>query len=174
MGLLMNGWLIRTGLFLEKAIFPFSRFMLFIGQLILVMMVLLTVADVFLRYVFNRPILGSYELTEFMMAILVFSSIGYTMAVKGHVVMDLVFTQLPQRARDILECMTSFMAFFLFTIVAWRNALQASTAWERNDVTAELFIPISPFILFVAIGLAVLALVLFVQFVQSLAKAIKG
>jgi len=170
----MNGWLARVGLFLEKAVFPVSRFLLLIGQFTLVLMVTLTVADVFLRYVFNRPILGSYELTEFMMAILVFSTIGYTMAIKGHVVVDLVFSQLPQKARDILECITSFIAFILFAIVTWRNALQAGTAWERNDVTAELFIPVSPFILFVALGVAVLSLVLFVQFVQSLSKAIKG
>jgi TRAP-type C4-dicarboxylate transport system permease small subunit len=170
----MNGWLGRFGLFLEKTVFPVSRFMLFIGQFTLAIMVLLTVVDVFLRYVFNRPILGSYELTEFMMAVLVFSTIGYTMAVKGHVVVDLVFTKLPQRTRDILECITSLIAFILFAIVAWRNAVQASTAWGRNDVTAELFIPISPFILFVAIGIAVLSLVLFTQFIQSLAKAIKG
>ena len=170
----MNGWLSRFGLFLEKAVFPVSRFLLFIGQITLIFMVMLTVADVFLRYVLNRPILGSYELTEFMMAVLVFSTIGYTMVVKGHVVVDLVFTKLPQRSKDILECITSFIAFILFAVVAWRNALQASTAWGRNDVTAELFIPISPFILFVAIGIAVLSLVLFTQFIQSLAKAIKG
>ena len=170
----MNGWLSRFGLFLEKAVFPVSRFLLYIGQYTLILMVMLTVADVFLRYVFNRPILGSYELTEFMMAVLVFSTIGYTMVVKGHVVVDLVFTKLPQRSKDILECITSFIAFILFAVVAWRNAVQASTAWGRNDVTAELFIPISPFILFVAIGIAVLSLVLFTQFIQSLAKAIKG
>jgi TRAP-type C4-dicarboxylate transport system permease small subunit len=169
----MNGWLSRSGLFLEKAVFPISRFLLFIGQFALVMMVLLTVVDVFLRYVFNRPILGSYELTEFMMAVLVFSTVGYTMIVKGHVVVDLVFAKLPQRARDILECITSLIGFILFAVVAWRNAVHASTAWGRNDVTAELFIPISPFILFVALGIAVLSLVLFTQFVQSLAKAIK-
>jgi TRAP-type C4-dicarboxylate transport system permease small subunit len=170
----MNGWLSRVGLFLEKAVFPVSRFLLYIGQFTLILMVMLTVADVFLRYVLNRPILGSYELTEFMMAVLVFSTIGYTMVVKGHVVVDLVFTKLPQRSKDILECITSFIAFILFAVVAWRNAVQASTAWGRNDVTAELFIPISPFILFVAIGIAVLSLVLFTQFIQSLAKAIKG
>ena len=167
----MNGWLGRFGLFLEKTFFPVSRFLLFIGQFTLAIMVMLTVVDVFLRYVFNRPILGSYELTEFMMAILVFSTIGYTMAVKGHVV---VFTKLPQRIQDLLECITSFIASILFAIVAWRNAVQAVTAWGRNDVTAELFIPISPFILFVAVGIAVLSLVLFTQSIQSLAKAIKG
>ncbi len=169
----MNGWLSRVGQSLEKAIFPISRFLLLIGQFLLVLMVMLTVVDVFLRYVFNRPILGSYELTEFMMAILVFSSVGYAMVAKGHVVVDLVFARLPQRVQHIVECVTSFIAFTLFSIVTWRNVLHARTTWERNDVTAELFIPISPFVLFVAIGIAVLSLVLFVQFIQSLARAIK-
>ena len=170
---MMNGWLSRVGQFLEKAIFPISRFLLLIGQFILALMVMLTVVDVFLRYVFNRPILGSYELTEFMMAILVFSSVGYAMVVKGHVVVDLVFSRLPQKAQHIVECVTSFIAFILFSVVTWRNVLHAQTTWQRNDVTAELFIPISPFILFVAIGIAVLSLVLFVQCIQSLAKALQ-
>ena len=69
-------------------------------------MVLTTVVDVFLRYLFNSPILGSYELTEFMMAILVFGSVAYTMVVKGHVTVDLVITRLPARAQAILECIT--------------------------------------------------------------------
>ncbi len=169
----MNEWLGRVGQFLEKTLFPIGRFLLLIGQFILVLMVMLTVVDVFLRYVFNRPILGSYELTEFMMAILVFASVGYTMAVRGHVVVDLVFTRLPKRAQALVECIISLIAFILFAIVTWRNVLHARTTWQRNDVTAELFIPLSPFILFVALGIAVLSLVLFVQFIQSLARAIK-
>ncbi|MFC1823087.1 TRAP transporter small permease [Thermodesulfobacteriota bacterium] len=169
----MNGWLDRFGLFLEKAIFPISRFLLLIGQFVLVLMVMLTVVDVFLRYVLNRPILGSYELTEFMMAILVFSSVGYALVVKGHVVVDLVFSRLPKKAQNSVECVTSFIAFVLFSIVTWRNVLHSWTAWQRNDVTAELFIPLSPFMLFTAFGIGVLALILFVHFIQSLARAIK-
>jgi len=169
----MNGWLSRVGHFLEKAVFPISRFLYVIGQFILVLMVLITVVDVFLRYVLNRPILGSYELTQFMMAILVFASVGYTMTVKGHVIVDLATTRLSQRAQALIECITSLLGAILFAIVTWRNVLQAGIAWRRHDVSAELFITTSPFILFVAVGIAVLSLVLVVQFIQSLAKAIR-
>ena len=169
----MNGWLSRIGRFLEKTIFPFSRFLHGIGQFILVLMVLVTVVDVFLRYVFSKPIVGSYELTEFMMAILVFGSVGYTMAVKGHVCVDLVTNRLPERFQSILECLTSLLAFLLFGLDTWRNVLHAGLAWKRNDVSGELYIPVSPFILFVALGIAVLSLILLVQFFQSLAKAVK-
>ena len=40
-------------------------------------------------------------------------------------------------------------------------------------MSAELFIPISPFVLFVAIGIAVLSLVLLVQSLESFARAVK-
>lgn len=173
MGPGMGEWLDRFGRLLEKGIFPFSRFLHRLGQVILALMVLLTVSDVFLRYLFNRPVLGSWELTEFMMAILVFASVGYTMVERGHVVVDLVITRLPPRVRALVECITSLLASVLFAIVTWRNVLQAGVALRRNDVSAELFIPKSPFILFVAIGIGVLSLVLFVHFLESLAKAAK-
>ena len=169
----MNGWLSRFGKFFERAVFPVSRFLHWIGRFVLILMVLITVVDVFLRYVFNKPIVGSYELTEFMMAILVFGSVAYTMAVKGHVCVDLVISRFSERTQALLECITSLLAFVLFGIATWRNVIHAGTAMNRNDVSAELFIPISPFILFVAIGIAVLTLVLFVQFIQSLSRVVK-
>jgi TRAP-type C4-dicarboxylate transport system permease small subunit len=170
---MMNAWLSSVGDILEKTIYPVSRFLHRFAQVVIVLMVILTVTDVCLRYIFNNPITGSYEVTEFMMAVLVFASVGFTMSVKDHVSVDLVVTKLPDRVRALLEAITCLLAFGLFALAAWRNVLHAGTTWERNDVTAELFIPVSPFVLFVALGLAVLSLVLLVQFFQSLARALK-
>jgi TRAP-type C4-dicarboxylate transport system permease small subunit len=169
----MDGRLQRLVHSLEKTIFPVSNFLNIIAQWIIVLMVLLTVADVCLRYIFNRPITGSYELTEFMMVILVFASVAYTMSCKEHVKVDLVTERLPEKVQGVLECFVSFIAFILFAIVSWRNALHAITMWNRNDVSAELFIPVSPFVLFVALGTAILSLVLLVQFLQSLLRMVQ-
>ena len=170
---MMNGWLSSMGHILEKAVYPISRLLHRFAQVILVLMVLLTVTDVCLRYVFNSPIVGSYELTEFMMAVLVFASVGFTQSVKDHVSVDLVVTKLPDRVWALLEAITCLLAFGLFGLAAWRNVLHAGTTWERHDVSAELFIPVSPFVLFVALGLAMLSLVLLVQFLKSLARVLK-
>ena len=169
----MNGWLSSVGDMLEKTVYPIGRFLHRFAQIILALMVLLTVTDVCLRYIFNNPITGSYELTEFMMAVLVFASVGFTQSVKDHVSVDLVVTKLPDRVRALLEAITCLLASGLFALAAWRNVLHTGTTWERHDVSAELFIPVSPFVLFVALGLAVLSLVLLVQFLQSLARALK-
>lgn len=169
----MNRWLSQVAHLLERAVFPASRILHIVGQGIIIMMVLITVADVILRYIFNKPILGSYEITEFMMVLLVFASAGYTMAVKGHVCVDLVTSQLPPRAQAIIESVTSLLALGLFSLVTWRNVLHAETVLRRHDVSAELFIPVSPFILFIALGVAVLCLVLLVHFFHSLARAVQ-
>ena len=170
---MMNSWLSSVGDILEKVVYPISRLLHRFAQVIIVLMVLLTVVDVCLRYIFNSPITGSYEVTELMMAVLVFASVGFTMSVKDHVSVDLVVTKLPDRVRALLEAITCLLAFGLFALAAWRNVLHTGTTWERHDVSAELFIPVSPFVLFVALGLAVLSLVLLVQFFQSLARALK-
>ncbi len=169
----MSGWLSSVGDILEKATYPISRFLHRFAQVVVVLMVMLTVVDVCLRYIFNNPIVGSYELTEFMMAVLVFASVGFTQSVKDHVSVDLVVTKLPDRVRALLEAITCLLAFGLFAMAAWRNVLHTATTWQRHDVSAELFIPVSPFVLFVALGIAVLSLVLLVQFFQSLARALK-
>jgi TRAP-type C4-dicarboxylate transport system permease small subunit len=169
----VSHWLDRVGHFLEKGIYPVSRFLHHIGMWVAVLMVLLTVTDVCLRYVFNLPILGSYEITQFMMAVLVFASVGYTMVVKDHVSVDLVTSKLPKRVQALLECITCLLAFGIFALAAWRNVLHAWITWKRNDVSTELFIPVSPFVIFVALGLAILSLVLFVQFVKALARVLK-
>ena len=169
----MTDWLDRVGHFLEKGIYPVSRFLHHVGQWVVVLMVLLTVTDVCLRYIFNSPILGSYEITQFMMAILIFASVGYTMAVKEHISVDLVITNLPKRVRALLEAITCVLACGLFAVAAWRTVVHVGTTWKRHDVSADLFIPVSPFVLFVALGLAVLSLVLLVQFIQALARVLK-
>ncbi len=169
----MDGRVNRVANLVEKPIFAVSRILHATGQGVTIIMVLLTVTDVFLRYVFNKPIVGSYELTEFMMVILVFASLGYTLTMKGHVNVDLVISRLPERVQAIIESITSLLALGLFSLATWRNVLHTATTWRRHDVSHELFIPISPFVLFVAFGVAILSLVLFVNFLHALARALQ-
>ena len=61
----------------------------------------LTAADVACRYIFNRPIIGVFELTEYLVLILIFSFIGYTQSQGGHVSVDLLLPRLPASYRHI-------------------------------------------------------------------------
>ena len=61
-----------------------SRVLNIIGVTCLVLMMLLTVSDVFMRYVFTQPIKGSVELTEYLMAVVGFFGLAWCAIKKGH------------------------------------------------------------------------------------------
>ncbi len=61
-----------TGTFLGRIFYPVSRTMSNIGMVVLLMLMLLITADVLLRYLFNRPILGTFDIVELMLGIVIF------------------------------------------------------------------------------------------------------
>ena len=54
-----------------------SHLLLAVGASMLTAMMFLTVTDVILRYIFNRPLAGAFEMAEYMMAVLVSFGIVY-------------------------------------------------------------------------------------------------
>jgi TRAP-type C4-dicarboxylate transport system permease small subunit len=74
----------------------FLRLLALLGGLILLILMAFTVADVFLRYVFNAPLKSVYEFTEFVMAAIVFLGIAYTGWVGGHIAVDMLSKWLDQ------------------------------------------------------------------------------
>ena len=64
-------WLKKALDFSERGTKSVARGINGVGVTALTLLMLLTAVDVCLRYLFDSPITGSYELSEFMMAILV-------------------------------------------------------------------------------------------------------
>jgi len=137
-------------------------------------MMFLTAADVTLRYVFNRPIPGSYELTEFLMAILVAFALAYTQVHKGHVSVDLVISRFPPRAQAVINTITIFFSLGIFAIITWRSIVYAGNVRLEGFVTSALDIPIYPFVYVVAFGSAILCLVLIYNLFEHLHQVVKG
>jgi TRAP-type C4-dicarboxylate transport system permease small subunit len=142
------------------------------GVTILALMMLLTVADVTLRYFFNKPILGSYEITEFMMAVLAACTFGHAAILKAHVNVDILFTKLPERAQSIISIFTNLICFIFFSLMFWRNIYISSVLRESDSISPALSIPEFPFVFILGIGFGVLALVFLLYSFESLTKAV--
>ena len=142
------------------------------GVTILTLMMVLTVADVTLRYFFNKPILGSYEITEYMMAMLAAFTIGYAAILKAHVNVDLVFSRLPERAQGIISIFTNMLCVALFALMFWRNIYQSLVLREAGSVSPALSIPEFPFIFILGVGFGIITLVFLLQLLESIGKAV--
>lgn len=151
---------------IERGIHRLSRILVLAAGAVLALMMFLTVADVILRYFFNQPILGAFELTEFMMAIVVFCGVAYAQMKKAHINVDVLINTLGVKTRRTLGAFTCLLGSGLFSLMTWQAIVHAVKISKAGQVSRELGLPISAFILMAAFGTAILCLVLLVDSVS--------
>lgn len=144
----------------------FLRLLAFFSGILILLLMLFTVIDVFLRYVFNAPFKSVYEFTEFVMAAIVFLGLAYTGWVGGHIAVDLFAKWLDRPGLRFLTAAISFVGAALFILIAYRASLE--TIDTIDQVSNRLAWPHYPFRFTVPIGSALLAIVLIVQGVKAL------
>jgi tripartite ATP-independent transporter DctM subunit len=149
------------------------RFLNLMGALALLFMMLISFADVLMRYFFNNPISGSTEITEILMVLMVFLAISYTQMKKGHVGIDLFPKKLPPSWQIVLSIVVNSCSLSIFALIAWRNFETALLFLERKQVTMELGIPIFPFFLVISLGCIMLCVVLLRDLLETLVQGLK-
>ena len=137
------------------------------------MMMFLVAVDVTLRYCFSSPIAGSVELVELMMVVVVFLAVAYTASRKGHVAIELIVSRFPKRVQAIIDIFTYFLSLGLVALIIWRSVVRANYVWLESHTSAVLSIPIYPFVFIIALGCALLAVVLLANFIDALARAVR-
>ena len=130
----------------------------YLGVAALFIMMLLTAADVIGRYLFNKPVLGAFELTEFLVLILIFSFLAHAQAEKNHVSVDLLLGRLPKTWRRVIEFFNHAVCLALMALFVWMTTLRAMELKEYAEASSNLGIPKYPFASFVVLGFAVLGL----------------
>lgn len=159
---------------LQNKIARLSELMHRAACIVLFLMMLLTIADVFLRKVFAKSILGTVEITEFMMVVIVFFGLAYTEALDGHIKVDVVMSRLGDRTQHIVSIVTQFASFILFCLVTWFTFSYSITKKAAGEVSQDLWIPVYPFVYIVGVGCGILSLVLFIKFLVSLVQMLRS
>ncbi len=154
----------------QKFLYPIPKVMSRIGSFFLFLMMFLTIADVFLRKVFSKSILGTVEITEFMMVILVFFGLAQAEIMNENVRVDIITNRFRKSTRQIIEVITQFCCFILFVLMTWYAFDYAVGKIGSGEVSQDLWIPMYPFVFVVALGFAVLTIVLFFKSIIALLK----
>jgi TRAP-type C4-dicarboxylate transport system permease small subunit len=136
---------------------------------ILLAMMLLTFADVVLRYLFNTPIRGGFEITELMLLVLIFAGLPLVSHADEHVTMDFVDRILPARAlRALVRVVHGLCAAVMF-FLTWQVWLKAGKIGAYGDTTDVLRIAVAPFIYFMSAMILLTGLVhVFKMFVPGM------
>ncbi len=126
---------------------------------ILFSMMTLTFVDVVLRYVFNRPLRGGFELTELMLLVLIFAGLPLVTHAGEHVTMDLIDRFLGPRLRALQLRLTELASAGLMFGLTWLMWLKAGKIAAYGDTTDILRIPVGPFVYFMTAMILVSGLV---------------
>ena len=162
--------LIKT---LSRTVHRISQVVNSVGIGIIVAMMLLTTVDVSLRYLFNRPILGGVELTEFMMLLVVSFGLAYTQVNKGHIFVELITSKFSPRAQAIIESIGYFLCFVIYLLIVWQAVVQAQVQWLHDIKSGALEIPKYPFYFVLAFGCFLLSLVFLVDLIESISRVVR-
>lgn len=162
----------RTTRWAERLAFPLNRIVHKVGLAILMMLMLLTTGDVVGRF-FGQPIPGTFELTEFMLVLVVFFSIGYTQICKGHVSIDVVVARFSPRIQAIIDSGTYLLSLGIGSLLTWQAAVHAVRVWRAGGLAGVLPLPVYPFVFAVALGFLLFCLVLVVNLLTLVAVVAK-
>jgi len=147
--------------FLRRVIEP-------IVSIVMFFMMALTFCDVVGRYVFNAPIVGALELTEFSMAIVIFLGLVLLTAEEGHVTVDLIDSLVPDKIKPIQQVIINLINLIVMGIISWQLWIKAKDAVEYGDRTEFLMIPLSPLMFFMSFMTGISCLILVFIMINSL------
>jgi TRAP-type C4-dicarboxylate transport system permease small subunit len=117
----------------------------------------------------GSPFKGAYELVGFFGALVVALPLGYAQISHSHIAVDILSTRYSNRTRRIMNAISSFLCMIFFILVAWQSSIYATAIWKRGETSETLRVIYYPFVYVVALCCFVLAFVLFVDFLKSLA-----
>ena len=136
----------------------------YVAAVVMFCLMLLTCVDVVGRYFFNKPLPGGFELTEILLAALIFAGLPLVSLRNDHVTVDLFDPVTPDwlfRIQHVVACATGFVCT---GYLAWRLWLRAEHMDRAGETTAQLKIKLayltysmSLLMAFTAVALLVLA-----------------
>jgi len=156
--------------YLYKGVKPVSSVANAIGMVMMTVMMIFVTLDVTLRKLVSMPILGSIEITQFMLAICVSFGLAKCTIDKDHVIVDLFVSRLTTRAKALLGIVTGILAFGSCLLVTWQLFNYIFIIKEVNNVSNVLKIPLWPFVALVTFGFVLFCFVLFVHFLEYIVE----
>src|SRR5919109_2875020 len=133
-----------------------------LAAVLLLALLLVTVVDVFGRYVLSKPLPGAFEVTGVLLAMAVFVALPLVCIREEHIAVTLLTDRLPTKLHAIHAALASLIGAVVLGLVAWQLAAHADRLAAYGEMTIFLRIPKAPlgYVMAGFTGLAALFLLL--------------
>jgi TRAP-type C4-dicarboxylate transport system permease small subunit len=111
---------------------------------VLFLMMLITAADVVGRYVFNKPINGAFEVTEMMLAALIYCGLPLVSQRREHIVIDTFDFMMSRGVKRALDVIAEIVCSLTLGGIGYLIFRRAARVAEYGDTTSVLRLPLAP------------------------------
>jgi TRAP-type C4-dicarboxylate transport system permease small subunit len=151
----------------QKGVHRATYLICVVGMFLAIPLMLITTFDVLGRGLFNKPLPGTLELSEYMLSIIILLGAAYTQQVKGHVGVDFLTSRFSANGRAVCSIITDILSLFIIavlTVYGWIEGISETT------VTDQLRVPMWPFKTLVAVGGFMLWMEILTDLIRTIAS----
>ncbi|MGC5615583.1 TRAP transporter small permease [Georgenia sp. Z1491] len=123
---------------LPRPITGFAQVLSLLAGALLLVLALLTVADVVGRSVFDRSIVGTVDISTMLLVGVAFLGLAAAQVDGRHVDVDLVEARLPQGARVAMALTRCVLLVLLGAVLTWGLTEQLLSAHGRGETTNDI------------------------------------
>jgi TRAP-type C4-dicarboxylate transport system permease small subunit len=109
-----------------------------IAALLLLCLMAVTCVDVIGRYFLGAPLYGAFEITEMLLASLIFAGLPLVTLRNDHITVDLLDAFVPDSLFRIQHVVICLICFVATAYLAWRLGIYAVAMDRAGETTAQL------------------------------------
>ena len=111
---------------------------------VLFLMMMITAVDVIGRYVLNKPLTGGFEITEMLLAALIYCGLPLVSQRREHIVIDTFDPLMSARAKRALDVVAEIVCSLTLGGIGYLIFRRAARVAEYGDTTSVLKWPLAP------------------------------
>ena len=145
-----------------------SEILSIIGALAILIILVVTVADVVMNKIFNSPFPGATEIITSMMPISVFGFLLSTQIKKRHITIDAVTVRLTANWQTFVKSLGLGVGVYLFGLLTYLNIPMAIHSFKIGDHTGgTIAVPIYPAKIIIPVATGLVAIQLLIELSRS-------
>ena len=114
----------------------------YLAALALTALILVTVVDVFGRYVLNSPLPGAFEYVRALMAFVTFAALPLVCARNEHLRAGILDHMMSPRMNALREPFVQLLSVLVLAGIAWRLWAESRAKWVSKDVLSSIDLPL--------------------------------
>jgi TRAP-type transport system small permease protein len=159
---------------IKKALSAIDLVVLWICGICIAVMAVYSFIDVLGRFLFNKPLYGTYELSgEILVVIVIFFSLAPCESEGRHMRVDFIFPYIHQRMKLLIDCISYACGILVCSMLIATTIGPTLDSWKVGEFTQGIVaFPVYPAKIAIIVGLSLFVIRLIVNLMGSITDLI--